>query len=69
MNLKNRTLSVEIDYYQGIQNIKKNSKSISKHCHDFQNLLYWFLVFLFLYVGLLGFVGVAYQFRQLTTPS
>ena len=39
MNLKNRTLSMEIECYQEILNIKKNKKTkgISKHCHYFQN--------------------------------
>ena len=38
MNLKNRTLLTEIEYYQEIWNIKKNkTKGISKHCRYFQN--------------------------------
>ena len=35
--LNYRTLSTEIEYLQGIQNIKKNSKGISEHCRYFQN--------------------------------
>ena len=57
MSLKNKTLSTELEYYQGIRNIeKKNSKGISKHCRyfqyfemplDFFNIPYFLIVFYF----------------------
>ena len=56
-------LSTEIEYYQEIWNIKK------KILKAFQNIVAIFKInsidfrFLFLYVGLLGFVVIAYQFR------
>ena len=64
MNLKNETLSTEIEYYLGIWNIKKKILKV------FQNIVAIFKInsidfmfFSFLYVGLLGFVVVDYQFR------
>ena len=38
MNLKNRMLSTEIEYYQeNMEYYKKKSKGITKHCRYFQN--------------------------------
>ena len=64
MNLKNRTLSTEIEYYPEIPSIKKRKKFLRhfKTLSLISKLIPLILGFLFLYVGLLGSVVVAYQF-------
>ena len=61
---KPRILSTEIESYQEIWNIKKTKQ---KKVKIFQNIVAIFkfnsILFLFLYVGLQGFVVVAYLFR------
>ena len=67
MNLKNRTLSTKIEYYQEIWNIKKKKKKLTTFRNIVSilkinsiNFIYLFIyLFLFLYVGLQGFVEVA----------
>ena len=60
MNLKNRTLSTEIEYYQKILKAFQNIVAIFK-VNSIDLSLFFFV--LFLYVGLQGFVAIAYQFR------
>ena len=50
-------------YYQGIWNIKKNLKAFQNFVAIFKINSIDFIFFLFLYVELVGFVVVAYQFR------
>ena len=69
MNLKNRTLSTEIDYYQDIEYFKfflRHFKTLSPFSKLILLILfiYFFVVVFFLFVGLLGFVVEAYQFRE-----
>ena len=55
---------MEIEYYQGIQNIKKRIlKAFQNIVTIFKINSIDFRVFLFLYVGPLGFVVIVYQFR------
>ena len=65
MNLKNRMLLTEIEYYQEIRNIK-NKKKVFQKLSIFSKLILLILGFLFLYVGLLGFV-VAYPPLELSS--
>ena len=59
MNLKNRTLSTEIEYYQEIWNIKKSLMAFQNIVAIFKISSIDLKVFCFLYVGLLGFVVLA----------
>ena len=63
MNLKNITLSTEIEYYQEIQILKeKNSKSISKTLLLSSKLILLILGFFVFICRALGFLVVAYQY-------
>ena len=53
---------MEIEYYQGIRNIKKKIKAFQNIVAIFKINSNDFIFFLFLHVGHLGFVVVAYQF-------
>ena len=59
-----RILSTEKEYYQVIRTIKKILKAFQNFVTIFKinSIGFSFFLFLFLHVGLLGFVVVAYQF-------